>query len=67
MPRVWREIRSKRSETDNKEMLVTELISAIGMVTGTIALLVAGKGDIKIMIAWLLGVGCALVIVEGLI
>ena len=47
-------------------MPTVDLVSAIGLITGTIAILIAGKGDIKLMIAWLLGVGCALVIVEGL-
>lgn len=47
-------------------MPTVDLVSAIGLITGTLAMLAIGKGDIKLIIMWLLGVGCALVIVEGL-
>jgi len=47
-------------------MPAVDLISAISLITGTLAMLVIGKGDIKLIIMWLLGLGCALVLVEGI-
>ena len=48
-------------------MPTVDLISAIGLITGTLAMLVIGKGDIKLIIMWLLGMGCTLVLVEGML
>ena len=46
--------------------MTLDLISAIGLITGTLALLVVGRGGIGYVVAWLLGMGCTLVLVEGL-
>lgn len=44
--------------------MTLDLISAIGIIAGTITLLM--KGNIMYIIAWLLGAGSMLILTEGL-